>query len=107
MIVDEQDWKDSTLNVSPWKGAQAYYFMRKTHSLYHSKEYHNAMCLAYRLQYFTKYLPPVEVYSILAIASFNDEHYGVCSKTLIKLQNIAEVSLILKKANTCSRYYYI
>lgn len=69
-LADEQDWRDSTLHASPWKGAEAYYFMRKTHDFYHSKEYHDAMCLAYRLQNYIKFLPAYDVYSLLAITSF-------------------------------------
>lgn len=78
-----------------WKGAEAYYFLKKWHSLFSMEKFYNAMCVAYKLQDYVKYLPKEIIYFAMAISAFRCQHYSVCSQAFMKLQSLKYVSKIL------------
>lgn len=77
---------DETLYHEAWKGAEAYYFFKKWHTLSLEGKHYNAMCVAYRLQDYIQYLPQEAIYFAMAISASRCQHYGVCSQAFVKLQ---------------------
>ena len=46
------------------------------------------MCTAMRLVDYEDILDPVDIYSLIAIASYYAKHYGQCSKAFIRLETL-------------------
>lgn len=87
-----QNHSDSIADGSPWKGAEAYYFLKRWQLFFSTEQFYNAMCVAYKMQDYVKYLPKEVIYFALAIAAFRCQHFGVCSQGFIKLQSLKHVS---------------
>lgn len=87
--VDDDD--ESFLH-NAWRGAESYFFLKKWHSLFSKERYYNAMCVAYKMQDYVKYLPQEVIYFALAVSAFRCQHHGVCSQAFMKLQSLKHVS---------------
>ncbi|XP_056645450.1 WD repeat-containing protein 35-like [Diorhabda sublineata] len=90
------DWQstDKLMLENAWKGAEAYhYYMMCQRYLFEEKP-HEALCTAYKLQDYQDYIRPVDVYSLLTLAAYLDRTYGVCSKALLKLKSLENISEI-------------
>lgn len=58
----------------------------------YSGKLHDALCTAYKLQDYTKYINEVEIYSLLALSACLDRSFGICSKAFMKLKEIKTVN---------------
>lgn len=93
-LQNSNDGDDDSFLRNAWKGAEAYYFLTKWNSLFSKEQYYNAMCVAYKMQEYVKYLPLEVIYFAMAISAFRCQHYAVCSQAFVKLQSLKNVSLI-------------
>lgn len=50
------------------------------------------MCLAFALQDYIDFIPALDVYSMLAETAHRAEHYAICSKALMKLENAKDAT---------------
>lgn len=75
-----------------WKGAEAYHYYMMAQRLIYGGKFHEALCVAYKLQDYEEYIPESDIYSLLALASCLDRAFGVCSKAFMKLKTIENVS---------------
>ncbi|RZC42807.1 WD repeat-containing protein 35, partial [Asbolus verrucosus] len=95
------EWaSDSMIYENAWKGAEAYhYFMLGQEQLYSGK-LHDALCTANKLQDYVDYIDPNEIYSLLALTACLDRSFAICSKALIKLKTLPELSQTTKTQYT-------
>jgi WD repeat-containing protein 35 len=90
------EWaSDPMIYENAWKGAEAYHYYMLAQEQLYSGKLHDALCTAYKLQDYVNYISPEEVYSLLALTSCLDRSFGICSKALIKLKTLPEVSHLL------------
>ncbi|VDM42438.1 unnamed protein product, partial [Toxocara canis] len=83
---------DSSLIDGAWRGAEAYHFyMLAQHQLY-AGDVDAAMKTALHLTDFDDILEPVEVFSLLALASCAARQFSVCSRAFIKLESLTTIS---------------
>lgn len=92
------EWStDPTMYENAWKGAEAYhYFMLAQEQLYSGK-LHDALCTALKLEDYVNCIDPLEIYSLLALTACLDRCFGICSRALIKIKSLPEVSLLKEK----------
>jgi WD repeat-containing protein 35 len=96
MIMYLAEWaSDPMIYENAWKGAEAYHYYMLAQEQLYSGKLHDALCTAYKLQDYVNYISPEEVYSLLALTSCLDRSFGICSKALIKLKTLPEVSHLL------------
>ncbi|KAH0816706.1 hypothetical protein GEV33_006088 [Tenebrio molitor] len=87
------EWaSDPMIYENAWKGAEAYHYYMLAQEQLYSGKLHDALCTAYKLQDYVNYISPEEVYSLLALTSCLDRSFGICSKALIKLKTLPELS---------------
>jgi len=71
-----------------WRGAAAYhYFLLAQRQLY-SGHLDQAMKTSIRLAEYEDILPPKDIYSLIALTSFHNNHFGICSRAFIKLETM-------------------
>lgn len=85
--------EDESLILTAWKGAEAYYFLKKWYLLLSAEKFYNAMCVAYKLQEYTQYLQKEVIYFAMAISAFRCQNNGVCSQAFTKLQSLKHVRI--------------
>jgi len=83
---------NATLLENSWRGAEAFHFYALAHRQLYSRQIHDAVCTLYRLQDYIAYLPAVEIYSLLALVSYLDGAYGLCSKMFVKLASLPQLT---------------
>ncbi|EFA11044.2 WD repeat-containing protein 35 isoform X1 [Tribolium castaneum] len=87
------EWaSDPTVYENAWKGAEAYHYYMLAQEQLYSGKLHDALCTAYKLQDYTSYLNALDIYSLLALTACLDRSFGICSRALIKLTSLPEVS---------------
>ncbi|KAJ8923826.1 hypothetical protein NQ315_010408 [Exocentrus adspersus] len=87
---NSDDWQpsDPLIFETAWKGAEAYhYYMMAQRQLYSGK-LHEALCIAYKLQDYTDYIPPADIYALLTLTACLDRSFGICSQALMKLKRL-------------------
>lgn len=57
-------------------------------------KFHEALCVAYKLQDYEEYIPESDIYSLLALASCLDRAFATCSRAFMKLQTLENVSIV-------------
>ena len=70
----------------------------KVHFLMISRDYKRAMKTAMRIVEYEKELQTKDVYSLVALACFFNEHYKECSKAFVKLERLPGISAKEKEA---------
>lgn len=83
---------DDAMLTQAWKGAEAYYFLKKWYSLFSLGHFKNALIVSCKLQDYVNYLPKEVIYFALALSSFRFRQYKVCSQAFIKLKSLQHVS---------------
>ena len=68
--------------------AEAYHFYILSQKQLYEGRTEDAMCTAMRLIHYEDILDPVDIYSLIAIASYYAKHYGNCSKAFIRLETL-------------------
>lgn len=82
-----------------WKGAEAYHYYILAQRLIYGGKFHEALCVAYKLQDYEEYIPEIDIYSLLTLASCLDRAFSICSKALMKLKSIENVSFVSSTIN--------
>ncbi|XP_018578851.1 WD repeat-containing protein 35 isoform X2 [Anoplophora glabripennis] len=91
---NSSEWQssDPLFYETAWKGAEAYhYYMLAQRQLYSGK-LHDALCIAYKLQDYTDFIPESDVYALLTLTACLDRSFGICSKALMKLKSLKNLS---------------
>lgn len=88
------DWQssDPLIYETAWKGAEAYHYYMMAQKQLYSGKLHDALCIAYKLQDYTDYIPETDVYALLTLTACLDRSFGICSKALMKLKSLKNVS---------------
>lgn len=86
--------KQTFLYENAWKGAEAYHYYMLAQRLIYGGKFHDALCVAYKLQEFEEFIPESDIYSLLTLAACLDRSFGVCSKALIKLKSLENVCFV-------------
>lgn len=82
------------LYENAWKGAEAYHYYMLAQRQIYSGKFHEALCVAYKLQDYEEYIPESDIYSLLTLTSCLDRAFGICSKALMKLKTLENVSMV-------------
>nr|XP_023029130.1 WD repeat-containing protein 35 [Leptinotarsa decemlineata] len=91
---DSNDWQDSSYLIeNAWKGAEAYHYYMLAQRHLHSGKLHDALCVAYKLQDYGDYIPEGDIYALLTLAACLDKSFGICSKALMKLKSLENLSV--------------
>ncbi len=94
LLAEDSSGVDTTVIDNAWRGAEAYHFFMVAQrqvagqclnyhsdpSQLHTGQYKSALKTAVRLCEYDDILDPVDVYSILALASIASKAFGWCSK---------------------------
>ncbi|XP_057331775.1 WD repeat-containing protein 35 [Microplitis mediator] len=83
--------EDSRVIENAWRGAEAYHFLLMTNRQIYAGDTDAAMKTALRLREYEDILECEEIYSLLALASANNQAFATCSKAFIKLEGLNEI----------------
>ncbi|KAJ8969636.1 hypothetical protein NQ317_009651 [Molorchus minor] len=88
------DWQssDPLIYETAWKGAEAYHYYMLAHRLLYAGKLHDALCVAYKLQQYNDYIPESDIYSLLTLTACLDRSFAICSKALMKLKSLKNLS---------------
>jgi len=75
-----------------WHGAEGYHFYLLAQRQFYSGAYESAMKTALRLADYEDVIDPKDVYSLIALSSFHNKHYGTSSKAFIKLEALPDLT---------------
>ncbi|XP_066155495.1 WD repeat-containing protein 35 [Euwallacea fornicatus] len=82
---------DPLLYENAWRGAEAYhYYILAQHQLYNGK-IHDALCISFKLQEYTDFIPECDIYSLLSLTACLDRSFAICSKALMKVKSLNEI----------------
>lgn len=99
---------DPLIYETAWKGAEAYHYYIMAQRQLYSGKLHDALCIAYKLQDYTDYIPEMDVYVLLTLTACLDRSFGICSKALMKLKSLKNVCysvLICGNFNLLNNYF--
>lgn len=82
---------NSFLFENAWKGGEAYHYYMLAQRLIYSGKFHDALCVAYKLQDYDEFIEESNIYSLLALAACLDRSFGFFSKALMKLKSLENV----------------
>ena len=77
---------------TPWHGAEAYHFLLLAHRQLYASEFDAAMKTALRLTQYEDVLSVKEIYSIVALSTFQNRFFNECSRALIRLETDVSLS---------------
>ncbi|XP_060515869.1 WD repeat-containing protein 35 isoform X2 [Cylas formicarius] len=83
---------DPLICETAWKGAEAYHYYMLAQSQLYNGKLHDALCISYKLQDYVDFISEEEVYSLLALAACLDRSFAICSKALMKLKTLKNVT---------------
>ncbi|KAF5296919.1 hypothetical protein FQA39_LY12276 [Lamprigera yunnana] len=83
---------DFSLVENCWEGAIGYHLCVLAQRQLHAQHPHEAVCSLYRLQNYTTYLPPEQIFAMLGLASYLDKQFSLCSKMFLKLSTLSDLS---------------
>eukprot|EP00057_Strongylocentrotus_purpuratus_P012812 XP_011667286.1 PREDICTED: WD repeat-containing protein 35 isoform X1 [Strongylocentrotus purpuratus] len=84
---------DTKLIDNAWRGAEAYHFMLLAQRQLYQGYVDASMKTALHLREYDDILDPVDIFSILALASCANKAFGTCSKALSKLETLEGLSV--------------
>jgi len=87
MTVDRESGKSRVLD-NAWRGAAAYHYYLLAHRQLYTGNVDAAMRTSIRLAEFEDILNAKDIYSLIALTSFHNRHYGICSRAFIKLETL-------------------
>lgn len=82
--------KTSKAFASAWRGAAAYHFFMLAQRQYYSGHFDAAMKTSIKLCEYDDILSPRDIYSLLALASYRNKFFGICSQAFVKLETLPE-----------------
>ncbi|XP_030777411.1 WD repeat-containing protein 35 isoform X3 [Rhinopithecus roxellana] len=75
-----------------WRGAEAYHFFMLAQRQLYEGYVDAALKTALHLKDYEDIIPPVEIYSLLALCACASRAFGTCSKAFIKLESLETLS---------------
>ncbi|XP_030776542.1 WD repeat-containing protein 35-like isoform X2 [Rhinopithecus roxellana] len=75
-----------------WRGAEAYHFFILAQRQLYEGYVDAALKTALHLKDYEDIIPPVEIYSLLALCACTSRAFGTCSKAFIKLESLESLS---------------
>ncbi|XP_031790055.1 WD repeat-containing protein 35 isoform X2 [Piliocolobus tephrosceles] len=75
-----------------WRGAEAYHFFMLAQRQLYEGYVDAALKTALHLKDYEDIIPPVEIYSLLALCTCASRAFGTCSKAFIKLESLETLS---------------
>uniref|UniRef100_A0A2K5JCK1 WD repeat-containing protein 35 n=1 Tax=Colobus angolensis palliatus TaxID=336983 RepID=A0A2K5JCK1_COLAP len=75
-----------------WRGAEAYHFFMLAQRQLYEGYVDAALKTALHLKDYEDIIPPVEIYSLLALCACASRAFGTCSKAFIKLESLEALS---------------
>jgi WD repeat-containing protein 35 len=81
----------------PWRGAEACHFFILAHTYLYRQREDLAMGCALRCTEYEDILDVASIYSLLALAAYQNKFYGQCSKAFIRLENATEIPVEQRK----------
>ncbi|KAJ3413661.1 WD repeat-containing protein 35 [Chytridiales sp. JEL 0842] len=88
LLEDRKSNMDTKFLDNAWRGAEAYHFYLLAQRQFYSGNYDSAMRTALHLRNYDDVIEPKIIYSLLALISFNNTYFGVCSRAFIKLEGL-------------------
>lgn len=71
-----------------WRGAAAYHYYMLAQRLFYAGNYDNAMKCSIKLCEYDDILNPRDIYSLLALTSYFNKFYGICSQAFVKVNEL-------------------
>jgi len=87
MNIDSGE-KDYVKASAVWHSASAFHYILLAHRQIYAGNYERAMKTAIRCSKFDDVLNPLDIYCVLALASYYSGYFGVCSKALGLMQSL-------------------
>ncbi|XP_026864059.2 WD repeat-containing protein 35 isoform X1 [Electrophorus electricus] len=75
-----------------WRGAEAYHFLLLAQRQLYDGTPEAGMSTALHLRDYEDIIPPVEIYSLLAVCASASRAFGTCSRAFIKLESLESLS---------------
>ncbi|GAB1603121.1 repeat-containing 35-like isoform X2 [Argonauta hians] len=97
LYEDTASMSDSHLIDNGWHPAEAYHFYILAQTQLQTGYVDSAMKTALVLRDYEDVLNPVDIYSLLALASYANYAFGTCSKAFIKLESLESLDAAQKK----------
>eukprot|EP00736_Rhodelphis_marinus_P014135 Rmarinus@m.4538 len=91
LVQHERMTANDKMLLTPWRGAEAYHFFLLAQRQLYEGYHEFAMKTAYRLQDYDDILDPIEVYSLLGMASYYSKSFATCSKAFVKLETLPTI----------------
>uniref|UniRef100_A0A8C8T3J5 WD repeat-containing protein 35 n=1 Tax=Peromyscus maniculatus bairdii TaxID=230844 RepID=A0A8C8T3J5_PERMB len=82
----------SRFTDNAWRGAEAYHFFILAQRQLYEGYVDTALKTALHLRDYEDIIPPVEIYSLLALCACASRAFGTCSKAFIKLESLETLS---------------
>lgn len=89
LMKDEQQEKVET---SPWRGAEGFHLFMLVQRLLYKGDYDAAMKASLHLAEYDDILDVQTVYSMIALCTYYNKYYNLCSKAFIKLEASPEIA---------------
>jgi len=87
MTHDKATGENKALD-NAWHGAEAYHFYMLAQRQLYNGEIDAAMKTSLRLSAYEDVLNPKDIYSLIALTTFYNQHYQQCSKAFIRLESL-------------------
>ncbi|XP_030575104.1 WD repeat-containing protein 35 isoform X3 [Archocentrus centrarchus] len=88
LLEEDATSTDNRIVGNAWRGAEAYHFFLLAQRQLYDGYLENAMRTALHLREYEDMIPPVEIYSLLAICAAANNAFGTCSQAFIKLESL-------------------
>uniref|UniRef100_A0A3Q2X111 WD repeat-containing protein 35 n=1 Tax=Haplochromis burtoni TaxID=8153 RepID=A0A3Q2X111_HAPBU len=88
LLEEDATSADNRIVDNAWRGAEAYHFFLLTQRQLYDGYLENAMRTALHLREYEDMIPPVDIYSLLAVCSAANRAFGTCSQAFIKLESL-------------------
>ncbi|XP_010877761.2 WD repeat-containing protein 35 isoform X1 [Esox lucius] len=92
LLEEDSSSTDNRIVDNGWRGAEAYHFFLLAQRQLYEGYMENAMNTALRLRDYEDIIPPVEIYSLLAVCSSANRAFSTCSQAFIKLESLESLS---------------
>uniref|UniRef100_A0A668VVY2 WD repeat-containing protein 35 n=1 Tax=Oreochromis aureus TaxID=47969 RepID=A0A668VVY2_OREAU len=88
LLEEDATSADNRIVDNAWRGAEAYHFFLLAQRQLYDGYLENAMRTALHLREYEDVIPPVDIYSLLAVCSAANRAFGTCSQAFIKLESL-------------------
>ncbi|KAJ3193848.1 WD repeat-containing protein 35 [Irineochytrium annulatum] len=92
LAEDRKNNEDSKFLDNVWRGAEAYHFYLLAQRQFYSGNVPGALKTAVHLRNYEDIIDAKIINALVALISFHDSHFGVCSTAFIKLEALPDIS---------------